>query len=72
MILKDNVSQKEKKIKNGFRKRKGWRFDFRGPKDPKSLYRIWGPPRVSSVRKLLEKVGDLRGIAVLVQSNWHF
>ena len=29
-------------------------------KDPKSPYRIWGPPRVSSVRNLLEKVGDLR------------
>ena len=31
-----------------------------------------GPPRVSSVRNLLEKVGDLRDIAILVQSNLAF
>ena len=31
-----------------------------------------GPPRISSVRNLLEKVGDLRGIVILVQSNLTF
>ena len=44
------------------------------PKDLKSLYsvyRIWGLI-VSSVRNLPEKVGDLRDIAVLVQSNLVF
>ena len=41
------------------------------PFDLKSPCRM-GPPRVSSVRNLLEKVGDLRSIAILVQSNWHF
>ena len=41
------------------------------PKDPKSLYRIWGLI-VSSVRNLPEKVGDLRDIAVLVHSNLTF
>ena len=41
------------------------------PKDPKSPYRM-GPSRVSSVRNLLEKVGDLRDIAILVQSNLAF
>ena len=41
------------------------------PKDPKSSYRM-GPSRVSSVRNLLEKVGDLRDIAILVQSNLAF
>ena len=30
---------------------------------------VWGL-QVSSVRKLLEKVGNLRGIAILVQSNF--
>ena len=40
-------------------------------KNPKSPSRM-GPPRVSSVRNLLEKVGDLRGIAILVQSNLAF
>ena len=39
------------------------------PKDPTSPYRM-GPPRESSVRNLLEKVGNLRDIAVLVQSNF--
>ena len=38
------------------------------PKDPTSPYRM-GPPRESSVRNLLEKVGNLRDIAVLVQLN---
>ena len=41
------------------------------PKDPTSPYRI-GPPRESSVRNLLEKVGNLRDIAVLVQLNSAF
>ena len=40
-------------------------------KDLKSAYSM-GPPRVSSVRSLLEKIGDLRDIAVLVQSNLVF
>ena len=31
-----------------------------------------GPPRISSVRNLLEKVGDLRGIVILVPSNLTF
>ena len=31
-----------------------------------------GPPRISSVQNRLEKVGDLRGIAILVQSNLTF
>ena len=38
------------------------------PNDPTSPYRM-GPPRESSVRNLLEKVGNLRDIAVLVQLN---
>ena len=43
------------------------------PKDPTSPYRMhMGPPRESSVRNLLEKVGNLRDIAVLVQSNLAF
>ena len=37
------------------------------PKSPYSVYTVWGL-LVSSVRKLLEKVGDLRDIAILVQS----
>ena len=41
------------------------------PKDPTSPYRM-GPPRESSVRNLLEKVGNLRDIAVLVQLNLAF
>ena len=41
------------------------------PKDPTSPYRM-GPPRESSVRNLLEKVGNLRDIAVLVQLNVEF
>ena len=41
------------------------------PKDPTSPYRM-GPPRESSVRNLLEKVGNLRDIAVLVQLNSAF
>ena len=41
------------------------------PKDPTSPYRMhMGPPRESSVRNLLEKVGNLRDIAILVQSNF--
>ena len=39
------------------------------PKSPYSVYTVWGL-LVSSVRKLLEKVGDLRGSAILVQSNF--
>merc|ERR1711993_5788 len=36
------------------------------PKDPTSPYRMhMGPPTESSVRNLLEKVGNLRDIAVL-------
>ena len=31
-----------------------------------------GASWVSSVRNLLEKVGALSGIAILVQSNWHY
>ena len=43
------------------------------PKDPTSPYRMhMGPPRESSVRNLLEKVGNLRDIAVLVQLNLAF
>ena len=42
---------------------------FAYPKDPKSPCRM-GPPNGSSVRNLLEKVGDLRDIAILVQSNF--
>ena len=43
------------------------------PKDPTGPYRMhMGPPRESSVRKLLEKVGNLRDIAVLVQLNLVF
>ena len=43
------------------------------PKDPTSPYRMhMGPPRESSVRNLLEKVGNLRDIAVLVQLNVEF
>ena len=41
------------------------------PKDPTSPYRM-GPPRESSVRNLLENVGNLRDIAVLVQLNLAF
>ena len=41
------------------------------PKDPTSPYRM-GPPRESSVRNLMEKVGNLRDIAVLVQLNLAF
>ena len=41
------------------------------PKDPTSPYRM-GPPKESSVRTLLEKVGNLRDIAVLVQLNLVF
>jgi hypothetical protein len=41
------------------------------PKDPKNPYRM-GPPRESSVRNLLENVGNLRDIAVLVQLNLAF
>ena len=42
------------------------------PNDPKSPYSmLWGL-LVSSVRKLLEKVGDLRGIAILVQQTLAF
>ena len=41
------------------------------PKDPTSPYRL-GPPTESSVRNLLEKVGNLRDIAVLVQLNLAF
>ena len=41
------------------------------PRDPTSPYRM-GPPRESSVRNLLEKVGNLRDIAVLVQLNVEF
>ena len=37
----------------------------------KKLYKK-GPPRVSSVRNHLEKVGDFRDITILVQSNLHF
>ena len=40
-------------------------------KDPTSPYRM-GPPRESSVRNLLENVGNLRDIAVLVQLNLAF
>ena len=40
---------------------------FAYPEDLKSPYRM-GPPRVSSVQNLLENVGDLRSIAILVQS----
>ena len=40
------------------------------PKDSKSPYTSMAGLLVSSVRKLLEKVGDLRGIAILVQSNF--
>ena len=43
------------------------------PKDPTSPYRMhMGPPTESSVRNLLEKVGNLRDIAVLVQLNVEF
>ena len=43
------------------------------PKDPTSPYRMhMGPPRESSVRNLMEKVGNLRDIAVLVQLNLAF
>merc|ERR1711993_130552 len=43
------------------------------PKDPTSPYRMhMGPPTESSVRNLLEKVGNLRDIAVLVQLNLAF
>ena len=43
------------------------------PKDPTSPYRMhMGPPRESSVRNLLEKVGNLRDIAVLVQLSLAF
>merc|ERR1712024_41015 len=43
------------------------------PKDPTSPYRMHaGPPTESSVRNLLEKVGNLRDIAVLVQLNLAF
>ena len=43
------------------------------PKDPTGPYRKhMGPPRESSVRNLLEKVGNLRDIAVLVQLNLAF
>ena len=43
------------------------------PKDPTSPYRMrMGPPRESSVRNLLENVGNLRDIAVLVQLNLAF
>ena len=43
------------------------------PKDPTSPYRMhMGPPTESSVRNLLEKVGNLRDIAVLVQLNSAF
>ena len=43
------------------------------PKDPTSPYRMhMGPPRESSVRNLLENVGNLREIAVLVQLNLAF
>ena len=43
------------------------------PKDLTSPYRMYmGPPRESSVRNLLEKVGNLRDIAVLVQLNVEF
>ena len=43
------------------------------PKDPTSPYRMhMGPPRESSVRNLMEKVGNLRDIAVLVQLNVEF
>ena len=41
------------------------------PKDPTSPYRM-GPPIESRVRNLLEKVGNLRDIAVLVQLNLAF
>ena len=40
------------------------------PKDPKSpycVYTVWGL-LVSSVRKLMEKFGNLRDIAILVHS----
>ena len=54
-----------------------WPFSFHeqidGPKDPTSPYRMhMGPPTESSVRNLLEKVGNLRDIAVLVQLNLAF
>ena len=43
------------------------------PMDPTSPYRMhMGPPTESSVRNLLEKVGNLRDIAVLVQLNLAF
>ena len=43
------------------------------PKDPTSPYKMhMGPPRESSVRNLMEKVGNLRDIAVLVQLNLAF
>ena len=43
------------------------------PKDLTSPYRMhMGPPTESSVRNLLEKVGNLRDIAVLVQLNLAF
>ena len=43
------------------------------PKDPTSPYKMhMGPPTESSVRNLLEKVGNLRDIAVLVQLNLAF
>ena len=43
------------------------------PKDLTSPYKMhMGPPRESSVRNLLEKVGNLRDIAVLVQLNLAF
>ena len=46
---------------------------FACPKDPTSPYRMhMGPPRESSVRNLMEKVGNLRDIAVLVQLNVEF
>ena len=41
---------------------------FQGSKKPIPCI-VWGL-LVSSVRKLLEKVGDLRDIAILVQSNF--
>ena len=43
---------------------------FAYPKDPKSPYRMGPPNGSNSVRNLLEKVRDLRDIAILVQSNF--
>ena len=49
----------------------GWPLSLACPKDPTSPFRM-GPPRESSVRNLLEKVGNLRDSAVLVQLNLAF